>query len=79
MARLEERDEDKGWNERFEKAQPKPGAARIYLGAVILFLKAILELGFSFHPGGILPWFVGSGLIVSGLLASETKVPLEPR
>jgi hypothetical protein len=61
--------DDKDWNERFEKAQPKPGAARIYMGAVILFLKVILELGFTFHPGGILPWFVGSALIVSGLLA----------
>jgi hypothetical protein len=71
--------DDKDWNERFEKAQPKPGAARIYMGAVILFFKVILELGFSFHPGGILPWFVGSGLIVFGLLARTAKVPPEPQ
>jgi hypothetical protein len=40
---------DKDWNERFEKAQPKPGAARIYIGAVILFVKVILELVFGFQ------------------------------
>jgi hypothetical protein len=77
-ARMEQLD-DKDWNERFEKAQPKPGAARIYMGAVILFFQVILELGFSFHPGGILPWFVGSGLIVFGLLARTAKVPPEPQ
>ena len=69
--------DDKDWSKRFEKAQPKPGAARIYMGSVILFFKVILELVFSFHPGGILPWFVGSALIVSGLLARKAKVPPE--
>jgi hypothetical protein len=49
------------------------------MGAVILFFKVILELAFSFHPGGILPWFVGSGLIVSGLPARKAKTPPEPQ
>jgi len=76
--RMEQLD-DKDWSERFEKAQPKPGAARIYIGAVILFFKLILELAFSFHPGGILPWSVGSGLIVFGLLSRKSKAPPEPQ
>jgi hypothetical protein len=83
--------DDKDWSERFVRAQTKPGAARIFVGVVIIFFKVIFKLtmlGPSLGPpdlrghsvfdlAGMLLWFVGFGLIVSGLLARKVRVAPE--
>ena len=85
--------DDKNWNERFEKAQAKPGGARIFLGVVIIFFKVILKLamlGPSLGPPdlrgqsifdlvGVSLWFLGFGLIVSAFLSGKVTLPPEPR
>ena len=85
--------DDKDWSERFTRAQAKPGGVRIFVGVVIVFFKVIFKLamlspslgppdlrGHSvFDLVGVSLWFLGFGLIVSGLLSRKVTLPHEPR
>ena len=71
-----EEQNDKDWNERFERAQRKPGASRVYVGGLILLFTLMFGM-YSRHPIFLLPGLLGTALIVSGLRARKARVPPE--